>query len=58
MKIVELRRTIIGRHPIVRIVTDDHGHGEMEFPGPTSSPRVLLFPDALIGDNRGIAFEK
>jgi hypothetical protein len=51
VKIVELRRTIIGRHPIVRIVTDDHGHGEMEFPGPTSSPRVLLFPDALIGED-------
>jgi L-alanine-DL-glutamate epimerase-like enolase superfamily enzyme len=53
MKIVDLRCAVIGRHPIVRIVTDEniHGLGEVEFTKPYIKPWVLHFRDALIGED-------
>lgn len=51
MKITDLRCAIIGRHPIVRIVTDEgiYGLGEVEFTKPYLKPFVLQFREALIG---------
>jgi L-alanine-DL-glutamate epimerase-like enolase superfamily enzyme len=51
MKITDLRCAIIGRHPIVRIVTDEglYGLGEVEYTKPYLKPFVLQFRDALIG---------
>ena len=53
MKIVDLRCAVIGRHPIVRIVTDEniHGLGEVEFTKPYLKPWVLHFREALIGED-------
>jgi L-alanine-DL-glutamate epimerase-like enolase superfamily enzyme len=53
MKIVDLRCALIGRHPIVRIVTDEniHGLGEVEFTKTYLKPFVLHFRDALIGED-------
>jgi L-alanine-DL-glutamate epimerase-like enolase superfamily enzyme len=53
MKIVDLRCAVIGRHPIVRIVTDEniHGLGEVEFTKPYIKPWVLHFREALIGED-------
>ena len=53
MKIVDLRCAVIGRHPIVRIVTDEniYGLGEVEFTKPYLKPWVLHFRDALIGED-------
>ena len=46
MKIVDLRCAVIGRHPIVRIVTDEniYGLGEVEFTKPYIKPWVLALP--------------
>ena len=53
MKIVDLRCAVIGRHPIVRIVTDEniHGLGEVEYTKSYLKPWVLHFRDALIGED-------
>src|SRR6187401_2763298 len=53
MKITDLRCAVIGKHPIVRIVTDEglHGLGAVEFTKPYLKPRVLHFRDALIGED-------
>ena len=53
MKIVDLRCAVIGRHPIVRIVTDEniHGLGEVEYTKPYLKPWVLHFREALIGED-------
>ena len=47
------RCALIGKHPIVRIVTDEdiHGLGEVEFTKPYLKPFVLHFRDALIGED-------
>ena len=49
MKIVDLRCAVIGKHPIVRIVTDEniYGLGEVEYTKPYLKPWVLHFRDAL-----------
>lgn len=51
MKITDLRCAVIGKHPIVRIVTDEgiYGLGEVEYTKPYLKPYVLQFRDALIG---------
>jgi L-alanine-DL-glutamate epimerase-like enolase superfamily enzyme len=51
MKITDLRCAVIGKHPIVRIVTDEglYGLGEVEHTKPYLKPFVLQFRDALIG---------
>ena len=50
MKITDLRCAVIGKHPIVRIVTDEgiHGLGEVEYTKTYLKPWVLHFRDALI----------
>jgi L-alanine-DL-glutamate epimerase-like enolase superfamily enzyme len=53
MKITDLRCAVIGRHPIVRIVTDEglYGLGEVEFTKTYLKPFVLQFRDVLIGED-------
>ena len=53
MKITDLRCAVIGRHPIVRIVTDEglYGLGEVEYTKHYLKPWVLHFRDALIGQD-------
>jgi len=53
MEITDLRCALIGRHPIVRIVTDAgiHGIGEVEFTKQYIKPWVLHFREALIGED-------
>src|SRR5690349_14074630 len=53
MKIVDLRCAVIGRHPIVRIVTDEniYGLGEVEYTKTYLKPWVLHFKEALIGED-------
>lgn len=51
MKIRDLKCAVIGRHPIVRITTDEglYGLGEVEWTKPYLKPFVLQFREALIG---------
>ncbi len=51
MKIVDVRCAVIGKNPIVRIVTDQgvSGYGEAEQYKPYLKPFVLHYRDALIG---------
>ena len=53
MKIVDLKCALIGKNPIVRIVTDEgiSGYGEAENYKPYLKPFVLQFRDALIGED-------
>ncbi len=53
MKITDLRCAVIGKHPIVRIVTDEglHGLGSAEYTKPYLKPWVLHFREALIGED-------
>ena len=51
MKIVDVKCGVIGRNPIVRIVTDGglSGYGEAEHYKPYLKPYVMQFREALIG---------
>jgi L-alanine-DL-glutamate epimerase-like enolase superfamily enzyme len=51
MKITDLKCTIIGQNPVVRINTDEgiYGYGEAENPKPYLKPHVLFYKDYLIG---------
>jgi L-alanine-DL-glutamate epimerase-like enolase superfamily enzyme len=51
LKIVDIKCALIGRNPIVRIVTDEgiSGYGEAESYKPYLKPYVLQFREALIG---------
>jgi L-alanine-DL-glutamate epimerase-like enolase superfamily enzyme len=53
MKITDLKCAVIGRNPVVRIVTDDDisGYGEAEQYKPYLKPHVLQFREALIGED-------
>ncbi|MCP8940778.1 mandelate racemase/muconate lactonizing enzyme family protein [Alsobacter sp. SYSU M60028] len=53
MRIVDLKCAVIGKNPIVRIVTDEgiSGYGEVEQYKPYLTPFVLFFRDALIGED-------
>ena len=53
MKITDLRVAVIGKHPIVRIVTDEglYGIGEVEYTKTYLKPFILHFRDALIGED-------
>ena len=50
MKIVDLKCAVIGRNPILRIVTDEgiSGFGEVEQYKPYLKPFILQFKEALI----------
>ncbi|ARM15259.1 MULTISPECIES: mandelate racemase/muconate lactonizing enzyme family protein [Rhizobium] len=53
MKITDLRCAVIGKHPIIRIVTDEglYGLGEVEFTKAYLKPWVLHFREALVGED-------
>ena len=53
MKIVDLRCAVIGKNPIVRLVTDEglSGYGEVEQYKPYLKPFVLYLREALIGED-------
>ena len=53
MKIVDVKCAVIGKNPIVRIVTDEgiSGYGEVEQFKPYLKPFILQFRDALIGED-------
>jgi len=53
MKITDLRVAVIGKHPIVRVVTDEglHGLGEVEYTKTYLKPWILHFRDALLGED-------
>ncbi|NTA83825.1 MULTISPECIES: mandelate racemase/muconate lactonizing enzyme family protein [Rhizobium/Agrobacterium group] len=53
MKIVDLRCAVIGRHPIVRIVTDEglYGLGEVEHTKGYLKPWILHFREVLLGSD-------
>ncbi len=53
MKITDLRCAMIGRHPILRITTDEgiSGYGQVEHFKPYLKPFVLHFRDFLIGED-------
>jgi L-alanine-DL-glutamate epimerase-like enolase superfamily enzyme len=53
MKIIDLKCAVIGKNPIVRIVTDDgiSGYGEVESYKPYLKPFVMQFREALIGED-------
>ena len=53
MKIVDIKCAVIGKNPILRIVTDAgiSGFGEVEQYKPYLKPFILQFRDALIGED-------
>ena len=53
MKIIDLKCAVIGKNPIVRIVTDEGitGYGEVEQYKPYLKPFILQFREALIGQD-------
>src|SRR5215207_6765162 len=53
MKITDLKCAVIGKNPIVRIVTDEgiSGYGEVEQYKPYLKPFILFFREALIGED-------
>ena len=53
IKITDMRCAIIGRSPVVRIVTDQgiSGYGEAESYKPYLKPMVLFYRDYLLGED-------
>src|ERR1017187_9317066 len=53
IKITDLRCAIIGRNPVVRIVTDQgiSGYGEAESTKPYLKPMVLFYKDLILGED-------
>src|SRR4051812_44019317 len=53
IKITDLRCAIIGRNPVVRIVTDQgvSGYGQAESYKPYLKPMVMFYKDYLIGED-------
>ena len=53
IKITYLRCAIIGKNPVVRIVTDQgiSGYGEAESTKPYLKPMVLFYKDYLLGED-------
>ena len=53
IKITDLKCAIIGRNPVVRIVTDQgiSGYGEAESAKPYLKPMVLFYKPYLIGED-------
>ena len=51
MKIVDLKCAVIGRHPLVRILTDEGivGTGQVESSKPYLKPHVLFYRDLVLG---------
>ena len=53
MKITDLKCAVIGRNPVVRVVTDEgiSGYGEIESSKPYVKPQVLFYKDLLLGQD-------
>src|ERR1051326_3482386 len=53
IKITDLRCAVIGRNPVVRIVTDQgvSGYGEAESSKPYLKPMVLFYKDYILGED-------
>ena len=53
MRITDLRFTVIGRYPVLRITTDSglDGLGPIEHTKPYLKPHVMLFRDAILGQD-------
>ncbi|RME56484.1 MAG: mandelate racemase/muconate lactonizing enzyme family protein, partial [Caldilineae bacterium] len=53
MKITDLKCTVIGQNPVVRIVTDEgiDGYGEVESYKPYLKPHVLFYKDLILGED-------
>ena len=53
IKITDLRCAVIGRNPVVRVVTDQgiSGYGEAESAKPYLKPMVLFYKDYLLGED-------
>jgi L-alanine-DL-glutamate epimerase-like enolase superfamily enzyme len=53
IKITDLRCAIIGRNPVIRIVTDQgiSGYGEAESAKPYLKPMVLFYKDYILGED-------
>src|SRR5258708_8431493 len=53
IKITDLRCAIIGRNPVVRIVTDQgiSGYGQAESAKPYLKPMVLFYKDYVVGED-------
>ncbi len=53
MKIIDVKCAVIGRNPIVRLVSDVgiSGYGQVESYKPYLKPHILYFRDALLGED-------
>ena len=53
IKITDLRCAIIGKNPVIRIVTDQgiSGYGQAESSKPYLKPMVLFYKDYLLGED-------
>ena len=53
MKIVDLKATVIGSNPVVRIVTDEgiSGYGQAESSKPYLVPHILFYKNYLLGED-------
>lgn len=53
MKITDLKCTILGGYPVVRITTDAgiDGYGQAESPKPYLKPHVLFYRDLILGED-------
>src|SRR3990170_8492414 len=53
MKITDLKCAVIGRNPVVRVVTDEgiSGYGEIESTKPYLKPQVLFYRQFLLGED-------
>ncbi len=53
MKITDLKCTIIGQNPVVRVETDEgiYGYGEAENPKSYLKPHVLFYKPYILGED-------
>jgi L-alanine-DL-glutamate epimerase-like enolase superfamily enzyme len=53
VKITDLKCAILGENPVIRIATDEgiDGYGQIESTKPYTTPHVLFFRDALLGED-------
>ena len=53
IKITDLRCAIIGKNPVIRIVTDQgiSGYGQAESTKPYLKPMVLFYKDYILGED-------
>src|SRR5438132_11333612 len=53
IKITDLRCAVIGRNPVIRVVTDQgvSGYGQAESSKPYLKPMVLFYNDYILGED-------